>query len=275
MRKYYSSRIKSRKIDINQLYFKLQNLFLYFRGNDYFKDELALTYSSGNSTRANYKASSLLNFTIFPLEKWHESLILEENMFDALEFLYDHVSKPGELVEMLTENNFRYQDYEEYDKFEGKEEFCQAANLFLCDYRDGYELSSDGEILSLGDEELKEILSAEIISYNLENIDSKVKAAVHKWKNRHLDIEERRRAIQDLADVFKWLKKSGYLDNVLDKKDDSLLFQLANGFAIRHHNPDQKTNYDKIIWYSWMFHFYLATYHAVIRMIEKKRKKGI
>jgi len=51
-----------------------------------------------------------------------------------------------------------------------------------------------------------------------------------------------------------------------------MIFDLANNFAIRHHNPTQKSNYDKTIWYSWMFHFYLATYHAVIRLLIKKEK---
>ena len=31
-------------------------------------------------------------------------------------------------------------------------------------------------------------------------------------------------------------------------------------------------NYDNKVWYSWMFHFYLATYHAVIRLLKKDAK---
>ena len=43
---------------------------------------------------------------------------------------------------------------------------------------------------------------------------------------------------------------------------------IANNFSLRHHNSDQIQNYDQDIWYSWIFHFYLAKYHAVIRLID-------
>lgn len=51
------------------------------------------------------------------------------------------------------------------------------------------------------------------------------------------------------------------------------LFNIANNFGIRHYNKEQKTNYDQNIWLSWMFHFYLATLHASLRLIEKNNKE--
>ena len=78
-----------------------------------------------------------------------------------------------------------------------------------------------------------------------------------------------------LADVFEYLKKAHGLQSVLDKQDDSDLFQIVNAFAIRHHNPTQKSKYDKGIWYSWMFHFYLATYHANVRLIIKRKSDSL
>jgi len=86
----------------------------------------------------------------------------------------------------------------------------------------------------------------------------------------HSTEAERKECIRELADVFEWLKKTKGLGGVLDGKDDSALFEIANTFAIRHHNPKQKGNYDAAIWYSWMFHFYLATYHASVRLLVKK-----
>ena len=67
-------------------------------------------------------------------------------------------------------------------------------------------------------------------------------------------------------------KKTKSLEKILDRKDDSAIFEIANNFAIRHHNPQQKTNYDQSIWYAWMFHFYLATYHAAIRLLIKHER---
>jgi mannitol/fructose-specific phosphotransferase system IIA component (Ntr-type) len=99
-----------------------------------------------------------------------------------------------------------------------------------------------------------------------------VRNAIAKWRNRHLSLSDKKEAIREMADVFEWLKKTQDLGSVLDRKDESAIFEIANSFAIRHHDPKQKTNYDRAIWYSWMFHFYLATYHAAIRLLIKKNK---
>lgn len=58
---------------------------------------------------------------------------------------------------------------------------------------------------------------------------------------------------------------------VLNRDDERDLFNLANNFGIRHHKPGQKTDYDQAIWHSWMFHHYLATIHACVRVIEKAK----
>lgn len=86
-----------------------------------------------------------------------------------------------------------------------------------------------------------------------------------------MSLEERKAVIIELANIFEWMKKTKKLEKVLDKKDDKLIFDMVNNFEIRHHNPGQNGNYDKSIWYSWMFHFYLATYHAVVRLLLKEQ----
>ena len=73
--------------------------------------------------------------------------------------------------------------------------------------------------------------------------------------------------MRDLADVLEFLRPQAKL--VLASKDESDLFELANSFGIRHHNQRQKTGYDSAIWHSWMFYYYLATIHAVTRLIER------
>ena len=59
---------------------------------------------------------------------------------------------------------------------------------------------------------------------------------------------------------------------LLTKQDENDLFNIANNFGIRHHNDQQKTSYDTALWLSWMFYFYLATIHVVLRKIEKDRR---
>ena len=271
-RRYYSSRNKPHALTLGELYWKLQNLYLLFRDRDYFKGKAGIT-ETNLPDAIKHEAAIALSFQPFPITKWEEDKITEDHVFDTLEFLYDHAAKPGELIEMTTDSGFNYSDYDGYDDDLGREEFRQKANSFICDYRSGYELTKDGIVLAAGSDGLQYILDAEIVPYDEVNVDNRVRHAILKWRNRHLTFSEKREAIRELADVFEWLKKTKGLNRVLDKKDDSAIFEIANNFAVRHHNPQQKTEYDKNIWYSWMFHFYLATYHAAIRLLIKQEKE--
>lgn len=219
-----------------------------------------------------HEAAISLVFQPFPIDKWKPFDITEDHIFDTLEFLFDHISKPGELTGMISDTGWNYVDYGDYDETAGREEFREKANSFLCDYSTGFELTKDGTILALGTGVLQSILNAEIVPYDEKNVDSKVRNAISKWRNRQLSFDVKKEAIRELADVFEWLKKTKRLDRVLDKKDESAIFDIANNFALRHHNPQQKTGYDKKIWYAWMFHFYLATYHATIHLLLKEGK---
>jgi hypothetical protein len=272
-RRYYSSRNKLTPLNLGELYWKLQNLYLLFRDRDYFKGKAGIT-KDVLPDAMKYEAAIALTFQPFPITKWEEGQITEDHVFDTLEFLYDHVAKPGEWTRMTTDTGYNYDDYDGYDEDSGREEFRQKTNAFLCDYRSGYELTKDGIVLAAGTEGLQHILDAEIVPYDEANVDSRVRNAILKWRNRHLTLSVKKEAIRELADVFEWLKKTKGLDQVLNKRDDSAIFDIANNFAIRHHNPQQKTEYDKNIWYSWMFHFYLATYHAAIRLLIKQEKDG-
>jgi hypothetical protein len=271
VRRYYSSRNKPRSLKLEELYWKFQNLYLLFRDQDYFKRKAGIT-KMDLPDDIKHEAAVAFTFQPFPITKWTRENITEDHVFDVLEFLYDHVSKPGEWVQMTSETGWNYWGYDSYDDETGRKEFRDKVNAFLCDYRNGYELTKGGTILALGEHGLQYILDAEIIPYDELNVDNKVKNSITKWRNRHLSLPEKKEAIREMADVFEWLKKTKGLDKVLDNKDESSIFDIANNFAIRHHNPKQKTNYDRSIWYSWMFHFYLATYHTAIRLLIKAEK---
>jgi hypothetical protein len=270
-RRYYSSRNKPTPLILGELYWKLQNLYVLFRDRDYFKGKAGIT-KANLPDAIKHEAAVALSFQPFPITEWEEGQITEDHVFDILEFLYDCVAKPGEWTGMTTNTGYHFYDYDGYNDDMGKEEFRQKANAFLCDYGSGYELTKDGIVLAAGTDGLQHILDAEVVPYDEVNVDSRVRHAILKWRNRHLTLSEKKEAIRELADVFEWLKKTKRLDRVLDKKDDSAIFDIANNFAVRHHNPKQKTEYDKNIWYSWMFHFYLATYHAAIRLLIKQEK---
>lgn len=269
VKKYYTSRTKGHKINVYQLYYKLQHVYLFFKEKDYFEQLGEISCDNPSYDKIKHEAYIKLSFQPFPITKWEREDITEDRIFDVIEFLYDYISKPGPKVEYHDPGGYPYFNYGSYDREEGRKEYIEYINMVLNDYGSGYELSTDGEILTLGEDSLKFLFEADILPYDEENVDSKIRSAIRNWRSRNQSLDDRKETIRILADVFEWLKKSKRLEKILDNKDDSALYEIINKFEIRHHNPDQKSNYDKKIWYSWMFHFYLATYHAVIRLIIK------
>lgn len=191
----------------------------------------------------------------------------EDDLFDMIEFLHDHASKG------VTGKYHQFSDcgwhYDTFDQAAGRAEFRAAVNELLMDYGQGFELSAGGEILTLPNDAFAPLLAAELPHTDAKNVNQRVKAAMQKYRRRAMS--ERRDAIRDLADVLEYLRDEARA--VLKSKDEADLFNLANNFGIRHHNKEQKTDYDEAIWLSWMFYYYLATIHACVRLIEKAKKK--
>lgn len=132
-----------------QLYKQLQSLFLYYQKKDFFKDKLDIT-SIEIPEEANHKAMFEIKFMPFPIYKWDRHDITEVNIFDAIEFLFHHVSKPYELGWFISDSGYNYQDYVGYDNFMGKVEFRSSVNIVIRDYGEGFELSEHGEVLIIG-----------------------------------------------------------------------------------------------------------------------------
>jgi len=170
-RRYYSSRTKPKNLTLEELYQKLQVLYLLFRDKDYFKGKAGIT--KDNLPEAiTHEAVLDLSFQPFPITKWSPESTTEAHIFDTLEFLYDRVSKPGEWIGMTNETGWNYYDYGSYNNAMGQEEFRNRANAVLADYKTGFELTKEGIILAKGTDGLQNILEAEIIPYDEENVDS-------------------------------------------------------------------------------------------------------
>jgi hypothetical protein len=190
----------------------------------------------------------------------------EDDLFDMIEFLHDHTSK-GLTGHYHQWNNCGYH-YEEFNDQDGQKYFRDLVNPILKDYLTGFEISDNGEILRLSENGLSNLFEADIPTNDVENIKSRMDAAIIKFRRHKSTLDDRKDSIRELADVLEFLRPS--VKKHLDKKDENDIFNIANNFGIRHHNKDQKTDYDKAIWYSWIFYFYLATIHSVLRMTKNK-----
>lgn len=189
----------------------------------------------------------------------------EDDLFDMIEFLHDHTSK-GLNGYYHQWNNCGYH-YEEFNDQDGQRYFREVVNPILKDYLTGFEISDHGEILRLSENGLSNLFEADIPTNDTENIKNKIDSAIIKFRRHKSTLDDRKESIRELADVLEFLRPT--IKKNLDKKDENDLFNIANNFGIRHHNKDQKTDYDKAIWYSWIFYFYLATIHSVLRMTKK------
>jgi len=273
-RAYYSIRTGRHKdgvrSDLVALQRLLRALYLSFVERCYFQEAFGY-YRVGSgegpgSLGADIEAQLLLavrKSDLWPVQD-NTSSYSEDDCFDVIEFLWDNVSKPVD----GTYNSFGFWDYHTFNQQEGREEFREAVNAILRDYESGWELSEDGEILALADEGLEPLLEANLPSYDPSNVERRVEAAIRKFRRHGSTVEDRRDAVRDLADILEFLRPKA-AEHLLTKKDENDLFQIANRFAIRHHDGRQKGEYNIAIWYSWMFYVYLATIHAAVSVIKQ------
>lgn len=191
----------------------------------------------------------------------------EDDLFDIIEFLYLHVSKPidGYL------HNFGGcgMHWNKFDQQGGQKGFREKINQLLGLYERPFELSEAGEILQKAEEGFEPIFEAKVPSSD-DSVTSRITSAISQFRRHGASLDDRRHAVRDLADILEWLKPK--LTALITSKDEGDLFNIANNFGIRHHNDKQKTNYDTALWLSWMFYFYLATIHLVLRKMEKAGK---
>jgi hypothetical protein len=157
--------------------------------------------------------------------------------------------------------------WETFNKTDGQTVFRQKINELLDMYCNPFELSEKGEILLKPEVGFEKIFEADIPSEN-QNVKDRISSAVLRYRRHGSTLDDRRQAVRDLADVLEYLRPQ--VKSILTKQDESDLFNIANNFGIRHHNESQKTDYDAVIWLSWMFYYYLATIHALLRKMKLK-----
>lgn len=272
-RKYYSVRAgkKNPEMDLSSLRKLFLSIYQEFSNKAYF-DESLDDYcgdSGGSSGKVGdvgaYILRKIRKDNLWPIGKYSENFS-EEDIFDLIEFLFDHVSAP-EGDSGALHSFYGHYHYSRFDQEKGRDEFRETINEILEDYSEGYRLEKNGEISIMAAEELQSLLDAIVPTKDVDNIESKVTKAVAKFRKRTSTLDERHEAVRALADCLEYLRKD--LANVITKKDDGDLFNIANNFGIRHHNDEQKTEYDRSVWLSWMFYFYLATIHAGLRLVSK------
>lgn len=203
---------------------------------------------------------------IWPLHEYGSGYDAD-TLFDVLEALHDLVAKP--LAGWHHDYGGCGMHWQTFDRSAGQEELRGQLNPLLERYETPLELNSRGEIVAKLPSEMLGLLAAPIpASADADLVTRRVESAVGLYRSRNSTRVDRRHAVRELADVLEALRES--IKAEMLPKDERELFHLANGFAIRHNNRDQRRDYDDAIWLSWAFYVYLATIHAVLRLKERE-----
>lgn len=242
-------------------------VFTEFEGKDYFVQWMG--YKSDGDRYVGKMGTDVEHYAFLRLRKRglfppvRSTMYSEGDLFDLIEFMYQHVSVPL--------RSSRWRDggvrYDIYDEARGKTALRNEVNRLLPDYGDGWELSSEGEILKMLDPEVDSMLEPPAVAVDDDNVESRLTAAIKRFRLHGSSEDDRRLAIVELASVLEFLRpKVGELLSSQDEKD---LFNIANNYGIRHHNPSQKTEYDSQVWLPWMFCYYLGTIRTLQRLMAK------
>ena len=272
-REYYSQRKglidNQDHVDFDILRRMFRSIFRDFEQKGYFQEYFGTNCVDGfiagkvGSNISDYVYYKLKNDRLWPIPQLIDEYS-ENDIFSMIEFLYDHVSKGLQGYMHGFDNCGEH--FEQFDKDLGKADLKMALNPVLKAYKGGYELNAAGEIDEIIGLPMKTLVEAKIVTSDHDNVTNKIDSAIAKFRRYDDGCQSKKEAIRELADVLEYLRPRA--KKVISKKDDSALFQIANNFAIRHHNASQSNDYNKVVWYSWMFYFYLSSIHAILRFIK-------
>lgn len=186
----------------------------------------------------------------------------EEWLFSIVEFLYVHAAKPTDTFNHSWSGCGLH--VRDADDDAGRAEFLARANSLLARYSPPYELQENGEIWGITPAGLSEIVPERT---GESTIDDRVASAQRTFLRYGATEDDKRIAVRDLADVLENLRAT--VGTRLPSKDEGELFAIANQFAIRHHRPDQKTDYDSGIWLDWIYFAYLNAIQLATRIINR------
>ncbi len=197
-------------------------------------------------------------------ELWPLSYALKEEeeawLFTGIEFGWRHAAKPVESYLHSWDQCGTHVTLADRDG--GREEYRSRANELLGRYVRPHELAADGLIYELAPAGLEDLAPEPTGDAG---IDTRVTSAISAFRKYGADVNSKRHAVRDLADVLELLRER--VGTGLTRKDEAYLFDLANNFAIRHWNSKQRTDYRDEIWLDWMFYAFLNTITLATRLV--------
>jgi hypothetical protein len=189
----------------------------------------------------------------------------QDLLFDLLELLHrENVSAPGS----ITRNNQGERRINgPFDRAEGQRIFRGLLNPVLARHAPPLEMLPNGHIIELPAPAIHALIDEPIPDSVEPALREPIEAAIERFYRRGATGTDRGDALRHLASFLEHQRQT--IKTELLSKDENALFEVANGFSIRHHNRGQQDDYDKGIWQEWIFHVYLATAKALVQVAQR------
>ena len=195
-------------------------------------------------------------------QNWSEDLF-----FDVIEALHDPVARPRS---RFWHDYGEEWDYQDFARAPGQAVYRWKVNELLARSEIPLQLADSGSdcgrlVHALGD--ARDDLVRRALQSPEPKVHDLVDHAVAQFRGRDATFLAKREATKTLADVLEHRRR--LLNDVLFKKDEDALFQIANHFEIRHINERQKSDYDPAF-LDWIFWWYLATIELTDRLLDRQ-----
>ena len=185
---------------------------------------------------------------------------------DVLEVLHKVVSRPVEAS--FHDYGGCGDHYVAFDREEGQLAFRDCINAVLERCSPPLKLDATGLIVERGDPGLEDLIGQTLPASTPPSVEARVASAIRVFRDRHSDVAALRHGVLDLAAALEEIRP--LVKQEMLKKDEQAIFELANGFEIRHAGRAQRGDYDKTVWLRWAFYVYTATLHAVLAVVERQ-----
>jgi hypothetical protein len=194
----------------------------------------------------------------------------ELHLLTAVEFLYEHVSKP-KTGRFHNWNNCGWH-YSKFNRAAGRALYLHDVNEILRDLDDGFELQPNAEVVRTVPTGLEDLVGTPLPETATSLERRTLEHAVIKFRARGSSELDQLDALRNLAALLESIRPQ--LKDVFEHQDEADLFQITNRFNIRHSRADQQSKYDRAIFLPWLFYSHVAAIHAAIGLIERAMESG-
>jgi hypothetical protein len=192
----------------------------------------------------------------------------DDTFFDLIEVFHDLAWRPRRRW-WHNWNNCGWHVFE-HDRRSGQRVYRWQVNDLLAHSEIPYRLADAGEdvgrLVAVTDDARDE-LAATIELRTDPATGDRVRHALAQFRSRAATEHDKRSANITLAGVLE--ERRNLLKAELLSKDEAALFEIANRFAIRHQNEQQKRDYDAVF-LDWVFWLYLATIELTDRLLARQ-----